>query len=175
MRSVLGVDALSAWFAVPVLVVGGLGSIFATAYWPARRHPRNGRRLHFCYGLLLASLVFILLARDGTSFLIAWEVMALTNFFLVTIEENDAEVRRAGWLYLLYSHVTILGLFAFFMLQHQLTGALGFERIAAAAPAGARTRSSCSRWWRSASRRGRCRCIPGCRRRTPRRRATSRR
>ena len=26
-RSVLGVDALSAWFAVPVLVVGGLGSI----------------------------------------------------------------------------------------------------------------------------------------------------
>ncbi len=138
LRSVLGVDALSAWFAVPVLVVGGLGSIFATAYWPARRHPHNGRRLHFCYGLLLASLVFILLARDGTSFLIAWEVMALTNFFLVTIEENDVEVRRAGWLYLLYSHVTILGLFAFFMLQHQVTGALGFERIAAAAPTGAR-------------------------------------
>ena len=64
--------------------------------------------------------------------------MALTNFFLVTIEENDLEVRRAGWLYLLYSHVTILGLFACFMLQHQVTGALGFERIAAAAPTGAR-------------------------------------
>ncbi|MEO8195718.1 MAG: proton-conducting transporter membrane subunit, partial [Thermoanaerobaculia bacterium] len=139
LRTALAVDALSAWFVVPVLLVGGLGSLYATAYWPARRHPHNGRRLRLCYGLLVASLVFILLARDGTSFLIAWEVMALTNFFLVTIEENDLEVRRAGWLYLLYSHVTILGLFAFFLLQLQLTGVLGFGRIAAAASPGVRT------------------------------------
>ncbi len=139
MRTVLAGDALSAWFAVPVFLVGGLGSIFGTAYWPAGRRPRNGRRLRLCYGLLLASLVFVLLARDGASFLMAWEVMALTNFFLVTIEDNDPEVRRAGWLYLLFSHVTILGLFALFMLQHQVTGALGFQRIAETVPAGART------------------------------------
>ena len=139
MRTLLGGDALSAWFAVPVFLVGGLGSIFGSAYWSAGRRPRNGRRLRLCYGWLLASLVFVLLARDGASFLIAWEVMALTNFFLVTIEENNAEVRRAGWLYLLYSHVTILGLFAFFMLQHQVTGALGFQPIAASVPTGART------------------------------------
>ena len=110
LRSALGVDALSAWFAVPILLVGALGSIYGEAYWPARRHPRTSRRLRFCYGLLLASLVFVLLARDGSTFLVAWEVMALTNFFLVTTEEHDPAVRRAGWLYLLYSHVTILGL-----------------------------------------------------------------
>jgi len=128
-RTVLGGDALSGWFAVPVFLVGALGSIYSGAYWSARRHPRNGRRLRLCYGLLLASLIFILLARDGASFLMAWEVMALTNFFLVTIEENDLAVRRAGWVYLLYSHVTILGLFAFFVLQHRLSGELGFQRI----------------------------------------------
>ncbi len=139
LRAALGVDALSAWFAVPVLLVGGLGSLFGVSYWSSQRRLRNGRRLRLCYGLLLASLVFILLARDGASFLIAWEVMALTNFFLVTIEDNRAEVRRAGWLYLLFSHVTILGLFAFFLLQQLATGALGFARIPATMPWESRT------------------------------------
>ncbi len=138
-RAELGVDALSGWFAIPVFVVGGLGSIYGLAYWPARRRPRNGRRLRLCYGLLLASLVLVLLSRDGASFLVAWEVMALTNFFLVTIEEGDAAVRRAGWLYLLYSHVTILGLFAFFTLERGLTGQLGFGAVAAGASSAGRT------------------------------------
>lgn len=139
LRCRLGVDALSAWFAVPVFVVGGLGSIYGLAYWPPRRHPHTGRRLRLCYGLLLASLVFILLARDGATFLVAWEVMALTNFFLVTTEENDATARRAGWLYLLFSHVTILALFALFALERRLTGELGFAPHPAGEGSGART------------------------------------
>jgi|CXWL01.1.fsa_nt_gi hydrogenase-4 component B len=135
----LGADALSAWFALPVFVVGGLGAVYGLGYWPLRRHPRNGRRLGLCYGLLVGSLVFVLLARDGATFLVAWEVMALTNFFLVTTEESDRSVRRAGWLYLLYSHVTILGLFAFFALQGRLTGELAFAPPAAGAGPGYRT------------------------------------
>jgi hydrogenase-4 component B len=84
-------------------------------------------------------MVFVLLARDGATFLVAWEVMALTNFFLVTTEEGAAPVRRAGWLYLLYSHVTILGLFALFALERRLTGELGFAPHPAGEGAGIRT------------------------------------
>ncbi|HEX4952711.1 MAG TPA: proton-conducting transporter membrane subunit [Thermoanaerobaculia bacterium] len=135
----LAADALSGFFALPVFLVGGLGALYGSAYWAPRHHPKNGRRLRFCYGLLLASLVFITLARDGIAFLIAWEVMALTNFFLVTTDEHDPSVRGAGWLYLLYSHVTILGLFALFLLEYQATGGFAFAAIPAAAPAGLRT------------------------------------
>ncbi len=66
-RLTLGADALTAFFAVPVFVVGGLGSIYGLAYWPPAEHPRNGRRLRFCHGLLLASILFVTLARDGAS------------------------------------------------------------------------------------------------------------
>ena len=138
-RAELGADPLSAFFAVPVLLVGALGALYAGAYWPARRPPRNARRLRFCYGLLLSGLVFILLARDGATFLVAWEVMALANFFLVTTEEDDPGVRRAGWLYLLYSHFTILCLFALFVLEHRLTGDLLLGPIPAAAPVALRS------------------------------------
>lgn len=139
MRASLGADALSGFFALPVFLVGGLGSIYGASYWPPRRHPRNGRRLRFCYGLLLASLVFITLARDGMAFLVAWEVMALTNFFLVTTEEEAPAVREAGWLYLLYSHVTILGLFALFLLGSQARGDFAFGVIPGGAPQALRT------------------------------------
>jgi hydrogenase-4 component B len=139
LRARLGADALSGWFAVPVFVVGGLGAIYGLAYWPARRHPRHGRRLRLCYGLLLASMVFILLAQDGATFLIAWEVMALTNYFLVATEEHDPAARRAGWIFLLYSHVTVLGLFCLFALERWLTGELGLAPISAELPSAART------------------------------------
>jgi hydrogenase-4 component B len=130
-RAGLGADALSGFFALPVFLVGGLGSIYGMAYWAPRRHPRNGRRLRFCYGLMLASLTLITLARDGMVFLVGWEVMTLANFFLVTTEDEDPAVRGAGWLYLLYSHVTILALFALFVLERQVTGDFAFGAISA--------------------------------------------
>lgn len=128
----LGVDALTAWFAVPVFVVGGLAATYALGYWPAPRRPRNVRRLRACFGALLGSMVFILLARDAVSFLVAWEAMALTNFVVVSTEERLPAVRRAGWLYLLYSHVTILALFAFFTLERQAAGSTRLADLPAA-------------------------------------------
>ena len=65
--------------------------------------------------------------------------MALTNFFLVTTEEHDPAVRRAGWLYLLYSHVTILGLFAFFVPAALADRGVGFGPLPAAVPASVRS------------------------------------
>jgi formate hydrogenlyase subunit 3/multisubunit Na+/H+ antiporter MnhD subunit len=134
----LVVDALGGMFALPVFLVGGLGAVYGMAYWSPRSHPRNGRRLRLCYGLLLASLTFIPIARGGIPFLVAWEGMALTNFFLVTTEDRDPAVRRAGWLYLLYSHVTILSLYALFVVEGRLGGELALGAISAGAPAAPR-------------------------------------
>jgi hydrogenase-4 component B len=136
---VLGADALSGFFALPVFVVGGLGALYGASYRSPRRHLRTGRRLRLGYGLLVASLVFILLARDGFTFLVAWEGMALSNFFLITTDEEEPLVRRAGWIYLLYSHVTILCLFALFVVERQVTGSFAFGVLSADAPEAART------------------------------------
>ncbi len=129
----LGGDALSGFFALPVLFVGGLGAVYGRTYWDPRRHPRHGRRLQFSYGLALASLLLLLAARDGFSFLIAWETMALATYFLVVTEEARAEVRAAGWTYLLYSHAALLCLVALFALQAQLGGGFAFGAIPATA------------------------------------------
>ncbi|HEX4952712.1 MAG TPA: proton-conducting transporter membrane subunit [Thermoanaerobaculia bacterium] len=121
-RLLLSLDALSAFFALPVFVVGALGSLYGLAYWPPAENPRNGRRLRSCYGLLLGGITVILLARDAAGFLVAWELMALSGYFLVTTDPRSRETRRAGWLYLIYSHAGTLCLGGFFALLAGATG-----------------------------------------------------
>src|SRR5256714_14320760 len=67
-------------------------------------------------------MAMVVLARDGVLFLMAWEIMAIAAFFLVSTEQNKAEVREAGWIYLVAAHVGTLCLFAFFALLRNVTG-----------------------------------------------------
>ncbi|HEV8605478.1 MAG TPA: proton-conducting transporter membrane subunit [Tepidisphaeraceae bacterium] len=124
-------DPLSAFFMLPICVVGAAGSVYGLRYWSQKEHPRTGQRLRFCYGLLIASLIMVVLAADSIAFLLAWEVMALSAFFLVSTEEHRKEAREAGWLYLVSTHVGTLSLFALFALLRMATGSFDFRPLAA--------------------------------------------
>jgi hydrogenase-4 component B len=56
------------------------------------------------------------------AFLIGWEIMALSAFFLVSTEDNRVESRYAGWVYFIATHVGTLSLFAVFALWKHTTG-----------------------------------------------------
>ncbi len=115
-------DRLSAFFLVPVFVVSGLGSIYGEGYWAEPRHPENGRKLRFFYGITTASLVLVMAAGDAWAFLAGWEIVSLAAFFLVTTDQNDARALRAGWIYLVSAHVGTLILFAMFTLLRDGSG-----------------------------------------------------
>ncbi len=115
-------DGLSALFLVPILVVSTLGSIYGSSYWSEREHPDSGRKLRFWWGLITAAMIGVVLARDAVLFLLAWEVMALSAFFLIGTEEERPEVRRASWVYLVATHAGTLCLLGFFALLVDTTG-----------------------------------------------------
>jgi hydrogenase-4 component B len=122
LSACLRLDPLAAFFLLPVHVLGAAGSLFGLRYWRQEEHPLDGCRLRFFYGLLIAAMAGVMLAADGITFLIAWEVMALSAFFLVATEDEQPAVRQAGWLYLVATHVGTLALFALFALLWSLTG-----------------------------------------------------
>lgn len=128
--SVVGVDALSAFFLVPVFLMGGLGSIYGLGYWPQRQHPRNGRALQVFWGLLVAGMSLLVISKHAMAFLLGWEVMALSAFFLVTTEDQRDECRQAGWIYILATHVGTLTLFALFALWRWATGSYLLQPVA---------------------------------------------
>ena len=127
--SVVGVDALSAYFLVPIFLVGGLGSIYGLGYWPQRRHLGNGRKLGLFWGLLVAGMALLVISRHAMAFLLGWEVMALSAFFLMSTEDHREECRRSAWIYLIATHVGTLMLFAMFSLWRWATGSFALEPV----------------------------------------------
>ena len=67
-----GVDPISAFFSLPILIVAGCCSIYALDYWPARDNPRTVRKLTFFFGLLVSFMLFVIMARSAGMFLLAW-------------------------------------------------------------------------------------------------------
>jgi hydrogenase-4 component B len=129
-NSIIGIDALSAFFLVPVFLMGGLGSIYGIGYWPQRRHIGNGRKLRLFWGLLIAGMTLLIISKHAMAFLLGWEVMALSAFFLVSTEDHRNECCRAGWIYLIATHIGTLTLFAMFALWRWATGSYAFVPIA---------------------------------------------
>ena len=127
----LAIDPLSAFFLFPIHVMGGLGAVYGLGYWRQEDHPANGRRLRLFWGLLVAGMSVLVLARHALLFLLGWEVMALSAFFLVGTEDHLEHVRWAGWVYLIATHVGVLALFAMFGLLRVATGSFDLQPPAA--------------------------------------------
>ncbi|HTQ31843.1 MAG TPA: proton-conducting transporter membrane subunit [Opitutaceae bacterium] len=118
----LRLDALSALFLALLSVVGGAGAVYAREYWPDQAHPRSARSGRVWWAALLLSVAGVLVASNGLHFLVAWEIFAVSSYFLITLDRPRREVRDAGWLYLAASHAATLSLFAFFALLAARTG-----------------------------------------------------
>jgi formate hydrogenlyase subunit 3/multisubunit Na+/H+ antiporter MnhD subunit len=133
----LALDPLSAWFIVPVLVLSGLSAIYGAEYLSAYRDRKSLGAPWFFFNLLVGSMMVVVLARNGVLFLVAWEVMSLASYFLVTFEDENDEVREAGRTYLIATHLGTAFLLAFFVLLAGPGGSLDFAAMSLAShPAG---------------------------------------
>ena len=124
------VDPLSAFFLLPIFVLSALAAVYGSEYLLAYREQKSLGVQWFFFNLLVASMVMVVIARNGVLFLLAWEVMALASFFLVTFEDEKDSVREAGWIYLVATHLGTAWVLALFLLLGRETGSLNFDRFA---------------------------------------------
>ena len=100
----LRLDNLTAVFAL-LLGFASVGiSIYAAGYFRKGEGTAPGL-MCLQYHAFLASMLMVLLADDAYAFMVAWEAMALSSFFLVTTDHRHEAIRRAGYLYLLIAHI----------------------------------------------------------------------
>lgn len=118
----LVIDPLSSYFLIPVFLVSASGALFAVGYWPAAKNRTTEPGMTFYYGLLASSMLFLLMARNSVFFIMVWEVMALSAFFLLVTEHGREDVRRAGIIYLIATHTGTVVLFICFSLLAAKTG-----------------------------------------------------
>ncbi len=121
-------DSLSAFF---LMIIGGVSagvSAFAAGYFRKGEGTPPGL-LALEYHIFLASMVLVVLADDAYAFMVMWETMALSSFFLVTANHRIVEIQRAGYLYLLIAHVGALGILLCFGILQADTGDYTFANM----------------------------------------------
>jgi formate hydrogenlyase subunit 3/multisubunit Na+/H+ antiporter MnhD subunit len=127
----VGLDPLSGVFAAPIFAVGLAAAVFGGGYLRAHLGRRSLGAFLFFFNALLASMALLVAARQALLFLVAWEAMSLSSFFLVAFEDRDASVRDAAWVYLIASHLGTAFLFALFLLLGKDAGSLRFDALLA--------------------------------------------
>ena len=103
-------------------------SLFAAGYFRKGEGTAPGV-LGLQYHLFLASMGFVLVADDAYAFMVAWETMALTSYFLVTAQHGIPEIRSAGFLYLLMAHVGAIAILLSFGILQGGTWLFSFDAM----------------------------------------------
>ena len=127
----LRLDPLAAFFQAALFTVAMPVSVFGAGYMK----PHLGRKplgaFVFFYGLLILAISLVFAAADGVLFLVAWELMTIAIFVVVTFDDDRAQVRRAGFVYLVASHIGTTSLIFLFLVLGGTAGSYDFVRFEA--------------------------------------------
>ncbi|MDE2221530.1 MAG: hydrogenase [Candidatus Omnitrophica bacterium] len=129
----VGLDTLSAVFLLAVTILCFLAGLYGVGYLKEGCGPEKDLSGHFClYLVLLLSLVLVVTARNAVLFLLAWEAMSVSSYFLITHYDDKEDVRQAGLLYLVATHVGTFCLWVMFILLGTRAGSMNFDQMTAA-------------------------------------------
>ncbi|MBZ5669486.1 MAG: hypothetical protein LAO04_07145 [Acidobacteriia bacterium] len=127
-RLALRVDPLSAIFLAIVALIALLSTLYSIRYMD--HYVRDNVAKFFPVLLLcVASMIGVLVTTDFLFFLIFWESMTLTSYFLVTFESENAASQRAGLKYFIITHGATLCMVAAALLLWRTSGSFSFEAI----------------------------------------------
>lgn len=126
----LRLDSLSAYFLMIVGAASAGISTFAAGYFRKGEGTPPGL-LCLEYHVFLASMVGVVLADDAYSFMVLWETMALSSFFLVTANHRIPEVRSAGYLYITMARIGAIAILLCFGVLQANTGDYTFANMRA--------------------------------------------
>ncbi len=119
---------LGALFIIVVGAVGAVTALFAIGY---AHGPANSRTAWIALALFLTAMQFIPVSADVVSFLLLWELMAISSTVLVLTEYlHRAQVRSAALWYAVMTQLSFVSLVLGFAVLVKQSGSTSFASIA---------------------------------------------
>ncbi len=105
------IDALAGLFLTLIGLLTTAASLYARGYLQEYLSGSDSLiPLGVFSGLFVTGMLLVVIADDAFLFMIAWELMSLSSYFLVTWQHENSANRRAGFIYLLMAHVGALAI-----------------------------------------------------------------
>jgi len=123
-------DVLAGFFLSIIGVVSFAVGIYGKGYARGFEHGRDPLPvLGFFAGLFLVGMLLVVLADDAFLFMVAWELMSLSSYFLVAYHHDQASNRRAAFLYLLVAHIGGMAILLSFGVMASFSGGFDFQAM----------------------------------------------
>jgi len=128
-QATLRLDAVSAFFSLPVLLLLAVVALFAGIEAAHDKHAHDG---WLFFNFLGAAMLLLLVAANAVLFLVAWEMMSVAAFFLIAWRDEIASARNAAWKFLVASHIGTAALMLLFAMLGAHAGSYEFAQFSGA-------------------------------------------
>ena len=123
-------DPLSAFFIIVISVMCLLGVVYSNGYLKPYIEKGKSISAHLLFLVtLIGAMLLVVTCQNALMFLVFWEIMSLSSFFLVIFENEKKEVLKAGIKYLVFMHVSVLFIIVAFTMCAINSNSLDFTQI----------------------------------------------
>ncbi len=121
------VDKLSAFFIFTLSIIVFAVSIYSMGYVKEYFGKKDVGYLGFLYNIFIVSMILVIVAGNAVMFLIVWELMSILSYFLVIYEHEEENTRKAGFTYIVMTHIGTGFIIVSFLILSSATGSFSFD------------------------------------------------
>ena len=121
------IDNLAAFFILTLSIVVFAVSIYSMGYVKEYYGKKDIGYLGFLYNIFIISMILVIIAGNAVMFLVVWELMSILSYFLVIYEHEKEETRKAGFTYIVMTHVGTGFIIIAFLTLAGATGSFNFD------------------------------------------------
>ncbi|MCJ7688533.1 MAG: hypothetical protein MUO60_04345 [Clostridiaceae bacterium] len=122
-------DWLSIYFVLIIILIFIPVAIYTKGYIKEYKKHYSIKYMLSLIILFVVSMIGVVIADNSINFLIYWEIMSITSFFLVIYEYMNKESLKAGIFYFVMTHISGLFLMIMFAFLYKYTGSFDFKEI----------------------------------------------
>ncbi|MBW6518229.1 MAG: hydrogenase 4 subunit B [ANME-2 cluster archaeon] len=126
------IDKLSAFFILVISITVFAVSIYSLGYVKEYFGKKDIGYLGFLYNTFILSMILVTTCNNAIFFLIAWEVMSVISYFLVLYEHEKPQTRKAGFIYIVMTHIGTGFIIISFLIFIGASGSFDFDTFVGA-------------------------------------------
>ena len=121
------IDGIAAFFLLLIGIVSLSVSIYSLGYIKEYIEDKHVTVFGFFFNTFILSMILLVSSNDVFSFIVFWELMSLTSFFLVIYNHENESNLKAGIIYLIMTNLGTALILASLLLLSSQSGSLSFE------------------------------------------------